>query len=67
MPEWKLHNQENYRKITPQKVTENLQLEFARIENTDPGKYQNGKCTPWKMTEWKLYNPENDRKITPQK
>ena len=50
MPEWKLHTLENDRKITPQKMTENEQLEFARMENAHPGKYQNGNCTPWKMT-----------------
>ena len=26
-------------------------LETARMENAQPGKYQNGKCTTWKMTE----------------
>ena len=51
MPEWKLHTLENDRKITPRKMTENAQLEFARMENAQPGKYQNGNCTPWKMTE----------------
>ena len=51
MPEWKLHALENDRKITSQKMMENWQLEFVRLENTHPGKYQNGHCMPWKMTE----------------
>ena len=51
MPEWKLHALENDRKITPRKITENWQLEFARMENARPGKCQNGNCTPRKMTE----------------
>ena len=51
MPEWKLHNPENDRKITPQKITEKSNLENARREIAHPGKYQNGKCTTWKMTE----------------
>ena len=32
-------------------MTENAQLEFARMENAHPGKCQNGNCTTWKMTE----------------
>ena len=51
IPEWKLHALENDRKITPWKMTENAQSEFARMENAHPGKCQNGNCTPWKMTE----------------
>ena len=37
------------------------------MEIAHPGKYQNGKCTTWKITEWKLYALENDRKIRPWK
>ena len=64
MPEWKLHTQENDRKITPQNMTEKSNLENARMEIAHPGKYQNGKCTTWKMPEQKLHALENDRKIT---
>ena len=52
---------ENDRKVTPQKMTKNAQLEFARMENAHPGKCQNGNFTPWKMTE--KSHPGNDRKI----
>ena len=40
---------ENDRKITPWKMTEMSDLEHARMEIAHPGKYQNGKCTTWKM------------------
>ena len=32
-------------------MTENAQVEFARMENAHPGKFKNGNCTPWKMTQ----------------
>ena len=61
MPEWKMHNLENDRKVTPWKMIENIgnahsgkcqknhTLENDRKITT--GKCQNGKCTTWKMTE----------------
>ena len=53
IPEWKYHAPENYRKMTPWKMTEcTIQI------------CQNGKCSPWKMSEWKLHTPQSDRKIT---
>ena len=67
MLEWKLYPPENDRQIKPQKMTENLNLENAGMEIAHPGKYQNGKCTTWKMPEWKLHALENDRKITTRK
>ena len=67
MPEWKLHTPENGRKITARKMTEKSNLENARMVIAHPGKYQNGKCTTWKIPEWKLHALENDRKITPRK
>ena len=51
IPEWKLHTLENDRKITRWKMTENAQLEFARMENAQPVECQNGNCTSRKMTE----------------
>ena len=51
MPEWKWHTLETDRKITPQKMTENALVEFARMENIHSGKCQNGNCSPWKITE----------------
>ena len=51
MPEWKLHTLENDRKITPRKMIENAQLEFARMENAHPGKCQKENCTPQIMTK----------------
>ena len=48
-------------------MIENSYLENDRMEIAHPGKYQNRKCTTWKMPEWKLHALENDRKITPSK
>ena len=61
IPEWAMYNPEIDRKFRPWKMTENHAwkmpewklhtLENTRMENAQPGKYQNGNCTPWKMTE----------------
>ena len=50
MPEQKMHTLENARKYTYWKKEENIQLENARIENAQPGKWQ------------KSHTLENDRK-----
>ena len=55
MLERKLYPPENDRQIEPRKMTENLNLENARMEIAHPGKYQ----------KWKMHNLENTRtKIT---
>ena len=48
-------------------MTEKSNLENNRMEIAHPGKYQNRKCTTWKMPKWKLHALENDRKFTPLK
>ena len=46
-----MYTQENVRKITPWKIVEKALLEIHYLEIAQPGKCQNGKCTPWKMKE----------------
>ena len=53
MPEWKLLTLENDRKIRPQKIPEKSDLKNARVEIEHPVKYQDEKCTTWRIPEWK--------------
>ena len=73
MLERKLYPPENDRQIEPRKMTENLNLENARMEIAHPGKYQKWKITNLENTRTKIthpgkwkknHNPENDKKST---
>ena len=67
MLERKLYPPENDRQIEPWKMTENLNLENARMEIAHPGKYQKWKMHNLEIPEPKLHILENDKKITPRK